>query len=94
MFNVQEESEVHEINLRLRAKLLEVARIANMERDLLAYKKHFSAILSSSNLFSFAKLKRLLPHGRVVEEKSASACCVTFDLHCNYIIPKNNKIAI
>lgn len=44
MFNVQEESEVYEINLRLRAKLLEVARIANMERDLMAYKKHFSAI--------------------------------------------------
>jgi len=58
MFNVQEESEVYEI----RAKLLEVARIANMERDLIAYKKHFSTILSSSNLFSFAKLKRLLPH--------------------------------
>ena len=41
MFNVQEESEVYEINSEIKAKLLEVARIANMERDLIAYKKQF-----------------------------------------------------
>lgn len=44
MFNVQEESEVYEINSEIKAKLLEVARIANMGRDLIAYKKHSSAI--------------------------------------------------